>query len=415
VKVGRNDPCPCGSGQKFKRCHGSATRAVSPSTAVLARAEIPKTSPQEAKSLSIDALGIPGAKYQLWSAFTKKGEKPQFPNQPLIDKYQVAVTLTRDLTDERASLSFGGPEGDSFIRVPAGGQLELTIFSARTTTAGTQKVEIGTLANKQERLAKCRVELEASSFKDAEHTAFDSISPLLSSVAFESDVPIRVAQLDVKQTSTGRASMTYTCPYPDASLPPAESLSTAPYIQSLMSLYCEGINSNSQNYQFLCWYKIIEGIYWKRDDERAAKPKGSRRDPTPKIPELVPDGREELRRSISSIFPTVGTKGLTDGRWDGSIPDEVLGWKFGHIRQDHLEPMRNKIAHMLSEPSGDLSLSPDTRAHMVEVTKWITLLRFMARVMIQNEKARIPGPPGLGPVLSGAKTIDEMRQRFSKA
>jgi uncharacterized protein YecA (UPF0149 family) len=22
--VGRNDPCPCGSGQKFKRCHGSA-------------------------------------------------------------------------------------------------------------------------------------------------------------------------------------------------------------------------------------------------------------------------------------------------------------------------------------------------------------------------------------------------------
>jgi uncharacterized protein YecA (UPF0149 family) len=21
-KVGRNDPCPCGSGKKFKRCHG---------------------------------------------------------------------------------------------------------------------------------------------------------------------------------------------------------------------------------------------------------------------------------------------------------------------------------------------------------------------------------------------------------
>jgi hypothetical protein len=23
AKVGRNDPCPCGSGKKFKRCHGS--------------------------------------------------------------------------------------------------------------------------------------------------------------------------------------------------------------------------------------------------------------------------------------------------------------------------------------------------------------------------------------------------------
>jgi uncharacterized protein len=22
--AGRNDPCPCGSGAKFKRCHGSA-------------------------------------------------------------------------------------------------------------------------------------------------------------------------------------------------------------------------------------------------------------------------------------------------------------------------------------------------------------------------------------------------------
>jgi uncharacterized protein len=25
-KVGRNDPCPCGSGKKYKQCHGSATR-----------------------------------------------------------------------------------------------------------------------------------------------------------------------------------------------------------------------------------------------------------------------------------------------------------------------------------------------------------------------------------------------------
>ncbi len=23
-QVGRNDPCPCGSGKKFKKCHGSA-------------------------------------------------------------------------------------------------------------------------------------------------------------------------------------------------------------------------------------------------------------------------------------------------------------------------------------------------------------------------------------------------------
>ena len=28
MKVGRNDLCPCGSGRKFKRCHGATTAAV---------------------------------------------------------------------------------------------------------------------------------------------------------------------------------------------------------------------------------------------------------------------------------------------------------------------------------------------------------------------------------------------------
>jgi preprotein translocase subunit SecA len=25
ARVGRNDPCPCGSGKKFKQCHGQLT------------------------------------------------------------------------------------------------------------------------------------------------------------------------------------------------------------------------------------------------------------------------------------------------------------------------------------------------------------------------------------------------------
>ena len=25
AKIGRNDPCPCGSGKKYKRCHGLAS------------------------------------------------------------------------------------------------------------------------------------------------------------------------------------------------------------------------------------------------------------------------------------------------------------------------------------------------------------------------------------------------------
>ncbi|WP_238374902.1 SEC-C metal-binding domain-containing protein, partial [Aggregatibacter actinomycetemcomitans] len=25
-KIGRNEPCPCGSGKKYKHCHGSRAR-----------------------------------------------------------------------------------------------------------------------------------------------------------------------------------------------------------------------------------------------------------------------------------------------------------------------------------------------------------------------------------------------------
>jgi len=27
-KVGRNDPCPCGSGKKYKKCHGAGDQAA---------------------------------------------------------------------------------------------------------------------------------------------------------------------------------------------------------------------------------------------------------------------------------------------------------------------------------------------------------------------------------------------------
>ena len=61
----------------------------------------------------------------------------------------------------------------------------------------------------------------------------------------------------------------------------------------------------------------------------------------------------------------------TDERWDEIVPDEVLEWKFNRVREQKLEPLRNRIAHIISEPSGDLSLSPDSRENAREVTSWI--------------------------------------------
>jgi hypothetical protein len=105
---------------------------------------------------------------------------------------------------------------------------------------------------------------------------------------------------------------------------------------------------------------------------------------------------------------------VKDERWDHVVPDEVLGWRFNRIRQERLEEIRNKIAHMLSEPGGDLSLSPDTHSHRTEVTRWISLLRLMVRVMIRNEKARLPQPTGVFPSHPQTGHISELREQFHK-
>jgi len=202
--------------------------------------------------------------------------------------------------------------------------------------------------------------------------------------------------------------MTYTCPYNEI-VPVAGEFNNAPYVQSLLSLYREGINSQSPNYQYLCWYKIIEGINVKREEEtaklKAALPL--------KYPERLEKTKMEQRQRLQEAFPFIKACGVSDSAWDDLVPDEVLDWKFNRVRQHKLEPLRNRIAHMISEPSGDLSLSPDSRENARAVTKWISLLRFIARVMTMNKSARIPVRQ-LFNLPKNAKDIDEIRGAFSK-
>ena len=203
--------------------------------------------------------------------------------------------------------------------------------------------------------------------------------------------------------------MTYTCPYRDV-VPPGGEFHSVPYVQSLLSLYREGINSQSPNYQFLCWYKIVEGIVEKRQEE-LEKLKA----PLPlKFAEKLETTALGQRQRLQEVFPFIKACGITDAAWDDLVPEEVRGWKFNRVRQDKLEPLRNKIAHMISEPSGDLSLSPDSRDNAREVTKWISTLRFIARVMTLNESARLTPSKPLFQVPRAPKHINDMRAAFYK-
>lgn len=368
-----------------------------------------------------DVLGVPGAYYQLWVRNIRRGEDPNsaFQNRP--DKYKVIFTLSRHALDQQ-NLDFQGGAGDSFVQIakPESERTDqdpdrIVILSAHTTPTTVEKIEVEGIPNKAGRLAQCVVELQAGSFVEADRIGFGAVSGFFSMLAFELDVPVRLGQLNIEQTSSQNASMTYTCPYPDVHLTAAGTdLNTSPYIQSLLSLYREGINSNSMNYQFLCWYKVVEGINWKRTEELSGQSAAARAAFTLKIPEVLPGTKEEMRKALAGILPLLDLAGAKDERWDHAVPNEVLGWRFNRIRQERLEPLRNKIAHMLSERGGDLSLSPENHGHRAEVTTWVTLLRLMARVMIRNERARLPQPSPIFASQPLSGHISQLREQFRK-
>ena len=368
----------------------------------------PTQDPAFRTSIPSEKLGLPGAAYQLYAQGRRKGEKPQLPIQDLQDDYKIVLTLSRTISTSHELTFEPQAPGDSFVqlvkprteRVPTDPD-ELVIFFGH----GSHKLEIAGKTNDEGRLSKLSVQTVAQSFPDAENIAFGAISPFLSAVAFELDVPIRVAQLDVTQISSRTSSMTYTCPYPNMGLTGLDQNNTS-YVQSLMSLHREGINSNSPNYQFLCWCKILEGANAKREAETSVLKAPLRLE----LPERLEDNKIDQRKRLVEVFPSIRAFGAGDAAWDDLVPAEVMGWKFNRVREKKLEPLRNRIAHMISEASGDLSLSPDSRENSREVTKWISLLRFIARVVVINEKRRIPPPQASFAIPPNAKHIDELRR-----
>jgi hypothetical protein len=402
-KIGRNELCPCGSGKKYKKCHG-----VEGSVPAATGGKVPDSKPATSAKFPRTKLGLPGASYQLHVRGGKTGQPRTAPSLVLQDKYRVVFTLTRTVPQTHNLTFETGLIGDSYVHF-AKPEAERTESDAHEMFIlyghGNQRLELTGAANKDGRLGKVSLEVNAGSFPEAENIAFGATSPFLSSLAFELDIPLRIAQMDVTQLSTQSASMTYTCPYTEM-VPSGQGVNTVPYVQSLLSLYREGVNSYSPNYQFLCWYKIVEGINARREEETA---KLKARLPL-KYPERLEKTATEQRSRLEEAFPFIKRCGVTDAGWDDVIPEEVRDWKFNRVREQKLEPLRVKIAHMISEPSGDVSLSPDSRENARDVNKWVSLLRFIARVMTMNEALRIPQPQPLFKIPNNLKHVDEARR-----
>jgi len=85
-KIGRNDPCHCGSGQKYKKCHLVADDAarsaeLAAAAAAAAEAQAKADAEAEAKDKDDDEAGGPAAAADRVAARTKDaaGTRPRTP------------------------------------------------------------------------------------------------------------------------------------------------------------------------------------------------------------------------------------------------------------------------------------------------------------------------------------------------
>lgn len=99
--------------------------------------------------------------------------------------------------------------------------------------------------------------------------------------------------------------------------------------------------------------------------------------------EDVPGKREDFVSWLNAIFSVRPT-------WDDMALEQIfvtgaVGRSFGHVADNLLRPLRDKIAHALSESSGELTMSADELLHLREVNKCLPLTKCIVRRMMKNE------------------------------
>lgn len=229
--------------------------------------------------------------------------------------------------------------------------------------------------------------INASNFNNAVGRAFRGATLALSGISFQYDVPLAIYQMDVIELRTHSVKFSMMTPFRETSFLGGPTQAPSQEFLKYASYYREGLTSDSINYQFLCFYKVIEGIRKRRKRliqtaVHAAKTRAV------KLPsrneECIPSDREEQIRWLNSIFSDNQT-------WDSEaleaiFPDEALGKKITKLisEDDQLDSIRNKIAHALLR-SEEPTLSIDEVSHSELVNKWLPLTKCIARHLLNKE------------------------------
>ncbi len=241
-------------------------------------------------------------------------------------------------------------------------------------------VEMVLLPNDEGRLSKVSVKLNAQNFSDAESRAYFEASSYLSNLAFELDIPLRIAHTSVKETKTGQDRIGFVrqfgykgvgnLPEHGASGELGTEMKGAAYA-ALTGIYREALNSESPFYQFLCFCRIIQRLKEK----------------------LRPRWQKIIAEHDKSLLPTYRKYERMPDKGDQAkrFPYFLKGKKFNAVYDDHLRPLRNGIGHVFLEDMDDetsAERSTDEFEFINDVHIHLPVAHYMAKTMLKNDFKR---------------------------
>ncbi len=381
IKVGRNDPCPCGSGIKYKRCHGSVIKSS---------AEIDGNVPLETSQERVSLVGFPGTYQSLHQLYRFKGDDPRnsLPLGGSPGQYEVTFILHRpgyNLQPE-GHLSFAsGLRGDSHLAItkpaytPPGNPDACEIRIMGQTEDGS--FEFAGIPNARGFLGKLiSVPFHAMNRGHAEEIAYRAIATSLSNVSLHLDIPLEIGHRETKELATGSAQISFVSPYLEAPMAINPTATYMPEFRSYAALYREALNTNSPVYEFLCLFKIIESLRGRRTRlARAAKKNHA----TYALPaEVLPNTTGEIKAWLESLFYIRRDFDLST--FDSAVPLDLRGRTAVDVIDNVLNPLRIDVAHALFR-GGELPLSSDDLLHTHKVIHRLLVSKCLVRRMLKND------------------------------
>ena len=231
-------------------------------------------------------------------------------------------------------------------------------------------------------LGKMEVEpFYAHDFNDAGLKAYRAQASGLSNISLYFDTPIHIYQMDITEMRTKSVRMSLLAAYTGIPLCKIPTEVMTEEFRRYASLYREALNSNSPNYQFLCYYKIIEGIR-KRQKRLIVEAKAKGKTISSRPRQIIPKEAKEQIKWLNSIFPV-------PRNWDKMALDSIffqesLDRKVYNIIDKRLNPIRLKIAHAVLK-GGEPAILVDEKTDINLVSKWLPICKCIARLLIKTE------------------------------